>query len=249
MRANGAWYARGGSKFREFYTIMHLPYTSMVLSFVLIGAALSPTIHPNRVALTLVAYFLGLGLSAHALNELHVSHWTEALGKRELTGLFAFPLVAAVVIGSYGMLELFAASGSIVAPSTLLTFIVLETFFLFAYNTDAFNGRFHSDIWFAFSWAALPTLISYYVNALTVTSEAILVAIAMAATAGIEINLSRWCKDFRRRSSLTEMRFADGTRQSMNTRQLLARPEKSLKLIVLAVDLMAIGLIVHKLLP
>lgn len=249
MRANGAWYARGGSRLREFYTIMHLPYTSMVLSFVLIGAALSPNLHPDRVVLTLVAYFLGLGLSAHALNELHVSHWTEALGKRELTVLFALPLVAAVVIGSYGMLELFAASGSIVAPLTLLAFIILETFFLFAYNTEAFSGAFHSDIWFAFSWAALPTLISYYVNALTVTSEAVLVALAMSATASIEINLSRWCKDFRRRSSLTEMRFADGTRQSMNTSQLLARPEKSLKLIVLAVDLLAIGLIVYKLFP
>ena len=249
MTQNGAWYARGGSKLREFYTIMHLPYTSMVLSYVLIGAAVSPTIHPNRVVLTLLAYFLGLGLSAHALNELHLSHWTKALGKRELAALFALPLGAAVVIGVYGMLELFAASGSIVTPLALLALIILETFFLFAYNTDAFSGRFHSDIWFAFSWAALPTLISYYVNALTVTSEAVFVALAMAATASIEINLSRWCKDFRRRSSLTEMRFTDGTRQSMNTHQLLARPEKSLELIVLAVDLLAIGLIVHKLFP
>ena len=221
----------------------------MVLSYVLIGAVVSPNLHPNRVVITLVAYFLGLGLSAHALNELHAGHWTKALGKRELVILFALPLGAAVVIGVYGMLELFAASTSVVAPLTLMAFIMLETFFLFAYNTDAFSGTFHSDIWFAFSWAALPTLISYYVNALTITSEAVLVALAMAATAGIEINLSRWCKDFRRKSHLTEMRFANGTRQRMNTSQLLARPEKSLKLIVLVVDLLAIGLIVRKLLP
>jgi len=249
LKARGAWYAQGGSRLRELYTIMHLPYTSMVLSYTLIGAALSPTIYPNRVALTLVAYFLGLGLSAHALNELHANHWTEALGKRELTILFALPLVAAIGIGTYAMVDLYALSNSVVPPMGLLGFIVLESFFLFAYNTDAFGGIFHSDLSFAFSWAALPTVIGYYVNALTITSVAVLVALAMAATAGIEINLSRWCKDFRRKSPLTDMRFQDGTQQAMNTLQLLARPERALKLIVIAVDLIAIGLIVYRLFP
>ena len=164
---------------------MHLPYTSMVLSYTLIGAALSPIIYLNRVALTLVAYFLGLGLSAHALNELHANHWTEALGKRELMVLFVLPLVAAIGIGIYGMVDLYALSKSIVPPAVLMVFIFLETFFVFAYNTDVFGGVFHSDLSFAFSWAALPTLISYYANALTITIVAVLVALAMAATAGI----------------------------------------------------------------
>jgi hypothetical protein len=221
----------------------------MVLLYTLIGAALSPTIYPNRVALTLVAYFLGLGLSAHALNELHANHWTEALGKRELTVLFALPLVAAIGIGIYAMVDLYALSNSIIPPVALMGFIILETFFLFAYNTDSFGGIFDSDLSFAFSWAALPTVIGYYVNALTITSVAVLVALGMAATAGVEINLSRWCKDFRRKSPLTNMRFLDGTQQTMNTVQLLSRPERSLKLIVIAVDLIAIGLIVYRLFP
>jgi len=77
----------------------------------------------------------------------------------------------------------------------------------------------------------------------------LLVAVAMAATAGIEINLSRWCKDFRRKSSLTQMQLADGTKLSLNTAELIAKPEKALKLIVVAVDLLAIGLTIHKLFP
>jgi hypothetical protein len=84
---------------------------------------------------------------------------------------------------------------------------------------------------------------------MTITLDIVLVAFAMAATAGIEINLSRWCKDFRRKSPLTEMRFADSTKLNLTTAELISRPEKALKLIVVAVDLVAVGLIIHKLLP
>jgi hypothetical protein len=218
----------------------------MVLSYVLIGAMLSPTIHLDRLVLTLLAYFLGLGFSAHALNELHAAHWTENLSKNELTALFLMPLVGALAIGAYGVADLFAVSGSILPPLILTTIILVEIFFLFAYNIDAFNGRFHSDVAFAFSWAALPTLVSYYVNALTITAGALSVAFAMAATAGIEINLSRWCKELKRRSPISELQFADGTHQRMDTIELVAKPEKALKLIVVVVDMLAISLIAYR---
>jgi len=249
LSAGGAWYARSGSKVRELYTIMHLPYTSMVLSYTLIGAALAPSVYPSRVILTLVAYFLGLGLSAHALNELYARHWGAALSKSELQLLFAVPLIGAILIGLYATMTLYASSGTLFASLVLLLFIALETLFVFLYNADFSGGKFHSDLAFAFSWAALPTLIGYYVNAMTITAVAILMSIAMAATAGIEINLSRWCKDFRRRSPLTKIRFADSTELDLSTTELIAKPEKSLKLIVVVVDLVAIGLILHKLFP
>ena len=101
----------------------------MVLSYVLIGAAVSPIIYANRVVPTLVAYFLGLGFSAHALNELHARHWGDALSKSELTILFVAPLIGAMVIGAYGMVVLYAASGALLAPLVLLAFIALETLF------------------------------------------------------------------------------------------------------------------------
>jgi hypothetical protein len=246
----GAWYAKSGGKTGELYTILHLPYTSMVLAYVLIGAALSPVIYLDRVILTLFAYFLGLGLSAHALNELHMRHWGQALGERELIIVFAAPLLGALVVGAYGMYVIYGVAQSVsFAPLILFAFILMETFFLFAYNLEIAKGKFHSDLSFAFSWAALPVIISYYANALTVTAAVILVASAAAATAGIEINLSRWCKDWRRRSSLKEMKFEDGSTLSMTTAQLIAKPEKCLKLIVVAVDLVAVGLIVFRLLP
>ena len=243
----GAWYAQRGSKVRELYTILHPPYTSMVLSYVLIGAALSPTLFVDRLALTVLAYFLGLGISAHALNELNARHWGTTLDKKDLEIALLFPIVAALSIGVYGVYVLYNASdGNLVPPSILLVFIILETFFLFAYNINYSNGKFHNDISFAFSWGFLPFLTSYYVNSLTVTIGSVLIGLAVAATAMIEINLSRWCKDFRRRSNVTEIRFEDDTFLRSTTEGLIKNPEKALKLIVIAVDLLGIGLLIGR---
>jgi hypothetical protein len=220
----------------------------MVLSYVVIGAALSPTIYPTRLILTLLAYFLGLGLSAHALNEIHARHWGTALGKGELEMLFIVPLIGGLAVGAYGVAVLREVSGGPLAPVVLSVFIGLETFFLVGYNTNILGGRLHATTSFAFSWAALPVLISYYVNALTLTPAVILMALTMATTAGIEINLSRWCKDFRRGSSVVEIRFADNTNRRTSTAELIANPERSLKLIVATVDILGVALITYRLL-
>jgi hypothetical protein len=249
LGTEGAWYARSGNKVRELFTIIHLPYTSMVLSYLLVGAALSPTLHLDRVGWSLAAYFLGLGLSAHALNEIHARHWGVVLSENELKLLFTLPLIGAISIGVYGMYVLYHTTLVRFAPLVLCVFICLEIFFVFAYNTGLYKGRFHGDASFAFSWAALPTLVSYYVNSLEMSVTAVLMALAMAATAGIEINLSRWCKDLRRQKPLTEMRFEADTNVKMGTTELIAKPEKSLKLIVIVVDLLAISLFLGRFIP
>lgn len=237
----GAWYAKRGGKARELYTILHLPYTSMVLSYVLIGASLSPSLHFDRLILTLAAYFLGLGLSAHALNELHARHWGETLSRSELTTIFIVPLVAALIIGGYGVAVMYGSSRPYTAV-VLCVFIILETFFLFVYNLG--HSKFHSDLAFAFSWAALPCIISYYVNSLTLSLAIVLISLGLGATAAIEINLSRWCKHFRRQG-IADQRFEDGTR--LTTRRLIGEPEKALKLIVVVVDLIGLGLFMWRL--
>jgi len=245
----GAWYARHGGKVGELYTILHLPYTSMVLSYVLIGAVLSPNFFVDRLAYTLVAYFLGLGISAHALNELNARHWGVALTKLDLQIAFLLPLLGALSIGIYGVTVMYDVSnGNLLLPTVLLMFIILETFFLFAYNLNFAKGKFHNDLAFGFAWGFLPFLTSYYVHSLTMTVGVLLIGLALGATAMIEINLSRWCKDFRRKSNLTEMRLEDGSLLPISTPLLIKNPERALKLIVLVVDLFGVGLLVARLL-
>ena len=239
----GAWYARHGGKLGELCTTLHLPYTSMVLSYVLIGAALSPTMFADRLAFTLLAYFLGLGFSAHALNELNARHWGTSLSRADLQVAFLLPLLGALAIGLYGVDVLYKVSnGSLLPPSILSVFIALEIFFLFAYNANYENGRFHSDVEFAFAWAFLPFLTSYYVHSLAMPVGVVLVGLALGATGMIQINLSRWCKNFRRKSNVVEVRLEDGSVMPISTAALIRHPERALKLIVVAVDLLGLGL-------
>jgi nitrate reductase NapE component len=236
---DGAWYAKRGGKWRELYTILHLPYTSMVLSYVVIGAALAPILHLDRLALTLLAYFLGLGFAAHALNELRTRHWGEALSRIELKAMFIAPLLAALAMGAYGIIVWYGSS-QVYGAAVLTIFVTLETIFLFAYNLG--YSKFHSDLAFAFSWAALPFLTSYFVNSVSISLSVLFIAAGLAATAAIEINLSRWCKDFRRnRGSASQ----SGSSQLPTT--LLIGPERALKLVVVTVNLLAVGLFIWRL--
>ena len=228
--------------------MLHLPYTSMVLSYVLIGAALSPTLFVDRLVFTLLAYFLGLGISAHALNELNARHWGTSLSKADLQIAFLFSLVGALSIGLYGVEVLYNASSGSLPPTVLALLIALETFFLFAYNTNYAGGRFHNDLSFAFAWAFLPFLTSYFVNSLMIPVGAVLIGLALAATGMVEFNLSRWCKSFRRKSNVVEVKFEDGSLMPISTALLIRNPERALKLIVIAVGLPGIGLLLVRVL-
>src|SRR5439155_1805873 len=55
---------------RDVWALLHPPYTAWHLSYVLIGAGLAPRVDITRLVATLVAFFLAVGVSAHALDEL-----------------------------------------------------------------------------------------------------------------------------------------------------------------------------------
>src|SRR4029077_5477174 len=56
---------------RDVWAVLHPPYTAWHLSYVVIGAALAPAVDAVRLSATLVAFFLAVGISAHALDELN----------------------------------------------------------------------------------------------------------------------------------------------------------------------------------
>jgi hypothetical protein len=65
-----AFYALAPGGWRDYVTLLHPPYTLWHLSYVAIGAALAPHFRGGLLALTALAFFLGLGIGAHALDEL-----------------------------------------------------------------------------------------------------------------------------------------------------------------------------------
>jgi hypothetical protein len=68
--ARPAFYAAGPGPWRDWWTLLHPPYTAWHLSYVVIGACLAPQVDVGLLLLTLAAFFLAVGISAHALVEL-----------------------------------------------------------------------------------------------------------------------------------------------------------------------------------
>src|SRR5208282_509739 len=66
-----SFYAARPGGWRDWWTLLHPPYTAWHLAYVVIGACLAPVISTSRLVATLLAFFGAVGLAAHALDELH----------------------------------------------------------------------------------------------------------------------------------------------------------------------------------
>src|SRR6476469_7641369 len=87
-----AFYALSSGGWRDLVTILHPPYTLWHLSYVALGAAAAT-----------VAFFLAVGISAHALDELRGRPLNTKLSRTALIVLAAAGLVGAVAIGVVGI--------------------------------------------------------------------------------------------------------------------------------------------------
>ncbi len=220
----------GPPKFRSFLGLLFLPYTGMVLSFALIGSMIADPIHWDRVLAIVVIYFLGLGIAAHALDALgskKIKPWGTVFTRGQLWLLAAFSLALAYLLAIYYMVSF---------VPMLWFFAIAEGFFVFAYNLELFNGRFHTDLWFAFSWGFLPVLAGYVMQTNKISMALLLLAVAMALFSLVEIKASRPYKELKPFFK----NLGDGERATM------IRYETILKSISLGVILLGAGLLVWR---
>ena len=152
---------------RDIWALLHPPYTAWHLSYVLLGAGLAARLDVARLVATLLAFFLAVGVSAHALDELRGRPL-----QTELPGTF---LWTAAIMGLAGAVALGLAGVSALGIG-LLPFIAAGVLFVFAYNLELLGGRFHGDWWLAVSWGATPILAAYVAAAEELTWEALLAA-------------------------------------------------------------------------
>src|SRR2546421_8186793 len=82
-----AFYALRPGGWRDLITLLHPPYTAWHLSYVAIGAAAAPHLHADRLAAALGAFFLAVGVCAHALDERGGRPLGTQLSDRALVGL------------------------------------------------------------------------------------------------------------------------------------------------------------------
>jgi hypothetical protein len=183
-RAN-EWYVPrfGPRRFRLMVGLSFYPYTLMNAGYVLIGSLLAPAVRIDRMAGMAAVYLLAVGVAAHSLDALAPNKpWGDFLTRRQLVALAATGLSISLGIGLFY---------SLTAAPFLIPLGLLELFFLLAYNLELLGGRFHTDLWFAFSWGFLPVLAGYVVQANTANLTALAGGLFGFSTAFVEINASR----------------------------------------------------------
>ena len=205
-----------------------------------LGAAAAPTLHGDRLAAALGAFFLGVGLCAHALDELHGRPLRTRLSDRTLVGLAAVSLAGAVAIGVAGVLSVSAS---------LAVFVAAGAFIVLAYNLELFGGRFHSDLWFALAWGAFPALTSYWANALTLRLPGVAVAAGCFALSVAQRRLSTPVRELRRRTLHVRgtQTLADGSELDLSVERLSEPLDGALRALALALVLIALASVVARL--
>ncbi|HYR48632.1 MAG TPA: hypothetical protein VES90_00440 [Candidatus Eisenbacteria bacterium] len=224
---------------RDVWALLHPPYTAWHLSYVLIGASLAPTVSIVRLVATLLAFFLAVGVSAHALDELR--------GRPLQTNIPAAVLWIAACVGLLGAVGLGIAGIFVVGP-WLVLFIALGIFFVFAYNLELLRGRVHGDFWFALSWGAFPVLTAYFAQTGRISVAAIVVAAAGYALSFAQRMLSTPARTLRRKSRSVsgEVILSDGSPVPLDRPTLLRPLERALSSLSWGVVALSLGLVASR---
>ena len=235
-----AFYAGGDGGFRQWLTVLHPPYTLWHLCYVVIGACLAPELDLFRLTLSVLAFFLAVGVAAHALDELNGRPLRTSLSDASLKWAAVIALIGAVGVGIYGI--------GLAGPG-LVPLIAVGLFLVVAYNLEWFSGRFHSDSWFAAAWGSFPLLVSYYAQAETWTAVALLGAVAAFALSFAQRTLSTPARKLRRQVVRVEgeIELATGEVRRMQHSELLAPLERALKAMTWAMVALAATLLAGRL--
>lgn len=235
-----AFYALPPGGWRDYWSLLHPPYTAWHLSYVAIGAALAPTLHVGWWLETMVAFLLAMGCAAHALDELNGRPLGTRIPSAALWTTAVVGLAGAVALGIHGTVE--------VSP-WIWAFIAAGVFLVVAYNLELFGGLVHSDLWFALAWGAFPVLTAYFAQTAEISVGAVLAAAACAVISGAQRALSTPVRDLRRRVAEVDGSISrtDGTVEPIDRSTLRAAPEAALRLLSIAMPLLAAAMIVPKL--
>jgi hypothetical protein len=216
-----AFYAAPRGGWRDWWTILHPPYTAWHLSYVALGAALAPTVDGGRLVATLVAFFFAVGIGAHALDEVNGHPLGTTIDDRALWVVGGGGVVVAVVMGAVGVSRI---------GGGLIVFMVIGPVLLLTYNLEWFGGRLHTDLVFALAWGAFPVVTSFYAQAERLDLVAVVGAIAATLLSVAQRSLSTPARQLRRRTMSVEGTITrrDGSRHPLDLATILHPLERAL---------------------
>jgi hypothetical protein len=234
-----AFYALRSGGWRDYWTLLHPPYTVWHLSYVAIGAATATTISWRRLGESLLAFFLAIGLAAHALDEVHDRPLRTEIPDAVLWTIATVGLAGAIALGADGAAE--------VSP-WLWAFIAVGGFLVAAYNLELFGGAFHSDLWFALAWGSFPALTGAFAQTGRVSVASVIVAAACGALSAAQRVLSTPVRHLRRRVAAVRgsIELVGGGTERLDEATLRDAPEGALRWLSIAMPLLAAGLVVAR---
>jgi hypothetical protein len=234
-----AWYALERGGWRDYVTLLHLPYTAWHLSYVVIGGCLAPVVAWDRLGAAVAAFALAVGIGAHALDELNGRPLSTMIPDRVLVALAGVSIAAACAIG---------VAGALIFRAWLVLLVPVGLFLVLAYNLELARGRFHSDLWFALAWGGFPVLTGYAAVAGDIRGTAVLAAAFAALLSLAQRALSTYVRYLRRRVIAVhgEFELADASREPLRAGSLTAPADTALPLLSLATVMLAATLIAFR---
>ncbi|MBD0290459.1 MAG: hypothetical protein ICV74_04310 [Thermoleophilia bacterium] len=235
-----AFYALRRGGWRDYVTLVHPPYTAWHLSYVVLGAALAGDVDASRLWPTLAAFFLAVGVGAHALDELKGHPLRTAVSDRVLVVLAVVSIAGAVGIG---------VVGAATANPWIGAFVAAGSFLVASYNLEWFGGRFHGDFWFALAWGAFPLLTAYFAAAEALSWAAVAGAAFAFASSLAQRVLSTRVRDVRRRvvRATGSVERRDGSTEPITPTTLMEPEERALRILSAAMVVLAAAFLLARL--
>jgi demethylmenaquinone methyltransferase / 2-methoxy-6-polyprenyl-1,4-benzoquinol methylase len=228
-----AFYALRPGGWRDYWTLLHPPYTAWHLSYVLLGAALAPAPDPRIVLGAVMAFGLAVGISSHAFDELQGRPLGTRIPAPVLAGLAAAALAVAAALGVAAATVLGLGPG-------FLAIVAIGVLLVVAYGFEL--PLVHSDLGFAIAWGAFPVVATAYAVGAPPFAVGV-TAFGAALLSLAQRRLSAHVRSVRRRAiGVTGLiSYRDGSQVRLDTASLIAAPEAGLRLLWLAALLIAAG--------
>jgi hypothetical protein len=229
-----AFYALERGGWRDYVTLLHLPYTAWNVAYAGIGAGLAAHVDWTRASLTLLAFFLAVGIGAHALDELQGRPLQTHIPDAVLVALAVASIGGACALGLY-----FAAHDS----PWLLVFIATGVVIVVGYNLEL--AGLHTEWVLVFGVASFAVLTGAFAQQERITPAAVIAAAAAAALALAQRRLSTFVRHLRRDAddAHAELVSASGV-ERLDRTQLIAPAEAALRLLSVMAVLLAVALLV-----
>ena len=229
---------RGG--WRDYVTLLHLPYTAWHLSYVVIGGCLATEVAWERLGAAVVAFALAVGVGAHALDELSGRPLRTKIPSSVLVTLAAVSIGTASAIGVVGALSF---------RLWLVALVPVGLFLVLAYNLELLSGRFHSDLWFGLAWGGFPVICGYAAVAGEIGVAAVIAAAFAVLLSLAQRTLSNRVRFVRRRVDDVSgaLVLRDGSAETIDADWLIAVEERGLQLLAAASVVLAASLVAFRL--